>query len=604
MRKILRKSWAVIKINIISLLLFEFVYRVATFIIIIGLMEYGISVSLKNSNYSYLTAENFLDFLKSPFTMVFLIFLIVLMLIFLLIEVCTIFVCFQFSYNKQKIFMTDMFLLGLNRTGKFLKHGHISWILCVLFSVPFLCFHLIIREVYYIKILNYTVQTIYNHIPDKMVVMIILGLFFTFSLLFIFVLPYCILEGKKSFSGMLASVKLLLRHFFKTLGCLLITNLIVGIISIVLYFLCIMLAVFYVVMTKEPAVAYAVVLAFSQKIDMVIGIIAGAIGVVANLGVIYMLYIQYVKGNKQEKITMPAYDKELLLNKVAKRRFAAILGVLILLVELIYVSNSLLKSNKAIQNTFNITKVTAHRGGALMGPENTIGAIEKAISAMADYVEIDIQETKDGELIIMHDNNLKRTTGVNAYVWEVMYDEIKDLEVINKFGEEFVGEKIPTLQEVFEVCKGRIDINLDVKYNGRNGGIIEKIMALIETYDIANQCIISSTNYSFLKKVKEINPDIPTGYIMSMTYGSISNIEAADFFSIRWNYIDEEFVTAAHKAGKEVHSWTVNYKGNMIKMRSLSVDNIITDAPALAKEAMGEIEGSISFIELFNYVLR
>jgi len=351
MGQILKKSWSIIKMNIISLLLFEFVYKVATFIIIIGLMEHGISVSLKYNNYSYLTAENFLDFIKSPLTIIFIIFFIVLMLGFLLIEVCTIFVCFQFSYNKQKIFMTDMFLLGLNRTWKFLKHGHISWVLCILFSVPFLCFHLIIREVYYIKVLNYTIQTLYAHVPNKTVAMVILGLFLMFSLSFIFVLPYCILEGKKSFSGMLASVKLLMRHFFKTLGCILVSNLIVGIISVALYFLSIILVVFYVVMTKEPSVAYAVVLAFSQKIDMAIGVIAGAIGVVANLSVIYMLYIQYVKDKKQEKITMPEYDKELLLNKVAKRRVVAIVGVLILLIQSIYVSNSLLKSNRATQNT-------------------------------------------------------------------------------------------------------------------------------------------------------------------------------------------------------------------------------------------------------------
>lgn len=604
MKEILNKSWVFIKTNFVSLLLFEFVYKIATTAIILFIMDNGVSLSLKQNKFSYLTAENFVQFLKSPITILFLIVCIILLLGFLLVEVCTLFVCFQFSYNKQKIFMTDMFLLGIERTGKFLKDGHISWILCVLFSVPFLCLHLIIREVYYVKVLNYAFRIIYIGLPNKFVAIAILMLFLLLSVLFVFSLPYCILEGKKTLGGMLASVKLILKNFYKTSVSLIVCNILVTVVTMILYLFCMVLAVIYVVMTKEATVAIAAVLAISQKIEMAIGIVSGAIGIVVNLAFIYTLYIHYVKGKAPARLSLPWNDKDLLHGKIGRRRIAAVLGMVLLCIELFYVYNFVSNTQTLAQNLLNTTKVTAHRGGAAMAPENTVGAIEKAIESMADYAEIDIQETKDGELILMHDNNLLRTTGLNAYVWEVIYDDIKDIEVVNKFGEEFKGEKIATLREVLELCKGTINLNLEVKYNGRNDNIVGKVIALIEEYDFVDQCVVSSMNYNFLKKAKELNPDIVTGYIMTMTYGSISNMEAADFFSVKWSYIDENFVEEAHRYGKEVYCWTVNYAGTLQKMKSLSVDNVITDKPILAIETLSGKEGSVTFAELLKYVLQ
>lgn len=604
MKEILKKSWGLIKTNFISLLLFEFVYKIATFAIILFIMDFGVSLSLRQNNFSYLTAENFAQFLKSPITILLLLICTILLLGFLLVEVCTLFVCFQFSYNKQKIFMTDMFLLGIEKAGKFFKDGHISWILCVLFSVPFLCFHLIIREVYYAKVLNYAFLIIYRGISNKFVVFAILILFLLLSVLFVFSLPYCILEGKKTLGGMVASVKLIMKHFYKTSASLIVCNILVAVVTIILYLFCMFLAVIYVVMTKEAAVSIAAVLAISQKIEMTIGIVSGAIGIVVNLAFIYTLYIQYVKEKAPDRLSLLWNEKDMFRGKIGKRRITAVLGVALLCIELFFVYNFMKNTNKLSQNLLNTIKVTAHRGGAAVAPENTVGAIEKAIESMADYVEIDIQETKDGELILLHDNNLLRTTGINAYVWEVNYDDIKDIEIRNKFGKEFNGEKIATLREVLELCKGKVNLNIEVKYNGRNDDIIEKVIALIEEYDFIDECVVSSMNYNFLKKSKELNPKITTGYIMSMTYGSVANIEAADFFSVKWSYIDQNFVDEAHRNGKEVHCWTVNYAGTLQKMKSLSVDNIITDKPLLALETLGGEEGSITFAELLKYVLQ
>lgn len=128
---------------------------------------------------------------------------------------------------------------------------------------------------------------------------------------------------------------------------------------------------------------------------------------------------------------------------------------------------------------------------------------------------------------------------------------------------------------------------------------------MIEQNGFEDHCVITSMNYGFLQQVKKANPNIRTGYIMTMTYGSISRITAADFFSVKYTYIDEEFVREAHSLGKEVHAWTVNYRGDIKRMMDVGVDNIITDNPVLVRKVMNrESETETGFWELMKYALR
>jgi glycerophosphoryl diester phosphodiesterase len=251
------------------------------------------------------------------------------------------------------------------------------------------------------------------------------------------------------------------------------------------------------------------------------------------------------------------------------------------------------------------TMVTAHRGAAFTAPENTMAAMENAVNKLADYVEVDVQETSDGVLVLLHDNNLKRTTGYNRKIWDVTFDELETLDAASYFyKEEYAGEKVPTLDEVLDYCQGRMIVNIEVKSNNHNKDIVEKVVAMVEEKDMTDQCVITSMNYKFLQKVKELNPDITTGYVMSMTYGDVDKMEAADFLSVKYTYINEEFVKKAHSCGKAVHAWTVNTSYYMRRMLSLNVDNIITDRPELFVRIQAEEAGQESFVDLLRYVLH
>ena len=147
--------------------------------------------------------------------------------------------------------------------------------------------------------------------------------------------------------------------------------------------------------------------------------------------------------------------------------------------------------------------VTAHRGGATYAPENTIPALEMAIENLSDYAEIDVQESKDGVVFLLHDLNLKRTTGKNEYAYNLPYSEIRTLDAGKYFNQSFEGTYIPTLAEVLELCKGKLKLNIEIKGSDRFEGLVEKVVHLIEEYDFKEQCVITSMNYDYLKNTHQ-----------------------------------------------------------------------------------------------------
>jgi len=223
--------------------------------------------------------------------------------------------------------------------------------------------------------------------------------------------------------------------------------------------------------------------------------------------------------------------------------------------------------------------VTAHRGSSRHAPENTLSAVRRAIEDGADFAEIDVQETADGVVVLLHDTDLMRIAGVDKKIWQVTYPEIKSLDAGSWFSKDFKGEHIPTLAETLELARDKIKLNIELKFNGHQKQLVESAVKIIEDHKFGSRCVISSLNFAGLKKVRELNPDLQTGYIVAR---SIGNKFGADigFLSLASNMVNADVVAAAGKSKKEVHVWTINSPANMSYFIDLGVDNIITDYPA------------------------
>lgn len=233
-----------------------------------------------------------------------------------------------------------------------------------------------------------------------------------------------------------------------------------------------------------------------------------------------------------------------------------------------------------------------------------MAAMELAVENMADFVEIDVQETADGVVVLGHDSTLKRVAGVNRTIGSYTLKDLQDLDVGKWFSREFEGERIPTLTEVMDYCKGRIKMNIEIKNLGKDSPLPDKVVQLITDHQMKEQCVVTSTRLSYLSRVKELDPDIRTGYIISAAYGDYYSDDDVDFISIRSSFVSGKLVEATHEKGKAIHAWTVNNKSEMERMKMLGVDNIITDYPVLAREIVYRERATETLFEYLRLVLK
>ena len=298
-------------------------------------------------------------------------------------------------------------------------------------------------------------------------------------------------------------------------------------------------------------------------------------------------------------------EKERLSGSIRKQFKNVCIGISILcaITAYSYFYNMLQNGTFRVEEALIGMQVTAHRGDSRIAPENTLPAIESAVSALVDYTEIDVQLTKDGTVVLCHDSSLYRTTGINEKIINLTYDELCQYDVGGWFSDEYVGTKVPTLEQVLEYSKGKVKLNIELKRIMNQKELVQKVVELIEKYEFQRQCVVSSMSYSAVELVKEINPEIKTGYIMSIAYGNFYENSNIDFFSMKSSMITEDVVKRAHVLGKEVHAWTVNTKDEVLRLHAIGVDNIITDQPMYVREIIYNVDNT-SLLQYIRMIFK
>jgi glycerophosphoryl diester phosphodiesterase len=268
-----------------------------------------------------------------------------------------------------------------------------------------------------------------------------------------------------------------------------------------------------------------------------------------------------------------------------KPRFVASLTGLILIAGLVtgLVVNHKL-DNFVLEDHSNII---AHRGASADAPENTLAAMELAIQQGADWVEIDVQETRDGEVIVLHDSDLKKLGNSNFKVSESSLEELQSVDIGSWMDESFSDQRVPTLQQLLAFCKGRVKVFIELKYYGHEQQLEERVAKIVENAGMQDQIAVMSLSYAGIRKMKSIRPEWPVGLLSSIAIGDITRLEA-DFFAINAQFARHSFVKQAHRKNRKVMVWTVNDPITMSAMMSRGVDGIITDKPGLAAKVMQE----------------
>ncbi|PTM59277.1 glycerophosphodiester phosphodiesterase [Desmospora activa] len=228
------------------------------------------------------------------------------------------------------------------------------------------------------------------------------------------------------------------------------------------------------------------------------------------------------------------------------------------------------------------TKVLAHRGYSAKAPENTMAAFRLAAEAGADGLELDVHLSKDGEVVVIHDETVKRTTGKKGKVTNLTLEEIRRLDAGSWLHDHFAGEPIPTLDEVLSLTADKgLWINIELKNNKiRYPGLEQAVLERVDRYGMAERTIISSFNHYSLRTIHELRPEMDTAILyMADLFEPWQYARHVGVSSLHpyWPTVREETVYGCQQAGLPVRPFTVNRQQEMRRLLQLSVEAIITD---------------------------
>ena len=231
--------------------------------------------------------------------------------------------------------------------------------------------------------------------------------------------------------------------------------------------------------------------------------------------------------------------------------------------------------------------VVAHRGAAGAAPENTLAAVRKALDDGADWVEIDVQETRDGEVLVMHDSDFMKLAGNPLKVWDGDLAEIQQIDIGSWFDPAFADQRPPTLLDVLETIRGRAKLVIELKYYGHDEQLEQRVVDIVEAAGMADDVVVMSLKLAGVQKLQALRPDWTAGLLAAKSLGDLTRIDV-DFLAVNQSMASPAFIRRAHKAGKRVFVWTINDGLSLSRWVSMGVDGVITDEPALARNILAQ----------------
>ncbi len=188
---------------------------------------------------------------------------------------------------------------------------------------------------------------------------------------------------------------------------------------------------------------------------------------------------------------------------------------------------------------------------------------------------------------MFHDSDFMKLAGNPLKIWDATQDDLREIDIGSWFGAEFADERVPTLTEVLEVCRGRAGVVIELKYYGHDQQLEQRVAEIVEATGMTDSVMLMSLKLTGVEKMKALRPEWKVGLLMSVAAGNQDTLDI-DFLAVNGAFVSHNTVVSAHRADREVYVWTVNDAVTMSTLMSRGVDGIITDKPALGRTVLAQ----------------
>ncbi|MDO4772471.1 MAG: glycerophosphoryl diester phosphodiesterase membrane domain-containing protein [Bacillota bacterium] len=250
----------------------------------------------------------------------------------------------------------------------------------------------------------------------------------------------------------------------------------------------------------------------------------------------------------------------------------------------------------------NRIQIVAHRGGGDLGAENSLAGLEAAISEGVEWSEIDVQRTKDGRYILNHDSNFARLAGHSGKASELSLEEIKGLEVKDLFDPARPSQKVPSLEEVLALAKGRIGLFIELKGESADEKMVDDLVEMVKAYEMEKEVALLSLDYELIRYIEKNYPEMESGFLYFFSIGDLAKMEG-DILIMEEREATPNKIAEIHAAGKKAVVWTVNSEKSIQRFVNSEVDAIITDYVSKLKEGMKQHRERSDLRVLLDYFL-
>ena len=542
----------ILKFQILTHLLFIFIilpsyFYIRTFIVSLNKL-------------SVIDNTELLRFVFSPLGIILLIISLMVIFFYFLVELSGL-ILLTSSYQKERLEPSFITILkeSIKLIPKFLNKSIIVISFYFLLLIPITSSVLGFNLFKKFNIPNFIFREIIKNPIYLIIYSLIVIIFYYLFIKAIFTFHYILIKKEKSSTAIKKSFNLINDNFKDFFDTFILRILKYLVIFLIIFFLSIFIINFTKNISKE-LFTYSIIFLLVTKNIILTTIIL--IFIPLEIKFLTDKFYEYTKIKK--RLVVKEKDKYNIIDKIFSFKrpviFTFISMLILLNVLFIFVPNF-------FNNSFKTKLIIGHRGGE--GVENSLGAIKNSIDKRIDYVEIDIQRTKDNYYIVNHDKTFKRVAGINKSASDMTLKEIKKISLRGE-------EKIPEINEVLKLSKNKINLFIELKGKTADKKMVDDIVKLVKKEKMEKQVVFISMRYSVIDYLKTKYKDLKTGFIYFLFLGDMSKIKA-DYMLFSEDFVTENHIEQIHRHNKKAIVWTVNSPDSMKKYLDSAVDGIITD---------------------------